>query len=278
MATRPQVVLLSAGLGSRLGQLTSILPKCLMPIRGNPLLEYWLSSVRQLVDPQVFINCHYRSNDVKKALLSVGQEINIEILNEDNLLGTAGTIKALAPQLNSDDVIVAHADNLTDINLDLLLRVHREVRPQDCWITMVTFIPRRPELCGTVLTDERGVATEFQEKSLTYKTNVSNAAVYVFSQEALSFISNCEGQDISTHIIPRLLRRTWTFHHEGIHRDIGTPQELFLSQFDCAPMQRVFSDDWHDEFQRHPIHGLIREYAAAILEGENVGGKYAKFQ
>ncbi|MCS5609948.1 MAG: sugar phosphate nucleotidyltransferase, partial [Candidatus Poribacteria bacterium] len=40
LAVKP--ILLAAGVGERLRPFTNLLPKCLMPINGVPLLEYWL--------------------------------------------------------------------------------------------------------------------------------------------------------------------------------------------------------------------------------------------
>jgi len=40
-----KALLLAAGLGTRLRPLTDFLPKCLAPIGGRPLLEYWLASL-----------------------------------------------------------------------------------------------------------------------------------------------------------------------------------------------------------------------------------------
>ncbi|WP_197470311.1 sugar phosphate nucleotidyltransferase, partial [Oleiphilus sp. HI0117] len=47
MNQRPDIraLLLSAGLGTRLRPLTNNWPKCLMPINGRPLLEYWLQTL-----------------------------------------------------------------------------------------------------------------------------------------------------------------------------------------------------------------------------------------
>ncbi|SVC67587.1 uncharacterized protein METZ01_LOCUS320441, partial [marine metagenome] len=57
-------VLLAAGLGERLRPFTDVLPKCLMPINGVPLLEYWLASIYKLGMQDVLVNVHYRSADV----------------------------------------------------------------------------------------------------------------------------------------------------------------------------------------------------------------------
>nr|HPJ97492.1 NTP transferase domain-containing protein [Syntrophales bacterium] len=38
-----RALLLAAGLGTRLQPLTRDIPKCLIPIDGRPLLEYWFA-------------------------------------------------------------------------------------------------------------------------------------------------------------------------------------------------------------------------------------------
>jgi len=60
-----KAVLLAAGLGTRLKPLKNIWPKCLMPIRDRPLLEYWLSILQKLGISNVLVNTHYLSEQVE---------------------------------------------------------------------------------------------------------------------------------------------------------------------------------------------------------------------
>ena len=54
-----KAILLSAGYGSRLAPLTIDMPKCLVPIKGFPLLGYWLDLLLPLHMDKVLINTHY---------------------------------------------------------------------------------------------------------------------------------------------------------------------------------------------------------------------------
>ena len=40
-----KAILLAGGLGTRLRPLTDTLPKCLVPIAGRPLLDYWVDAL-----------------------------------------------------------------------------------------------------------------------------------------------------------------------------------------------------------------------------------------
>lgn len=55
-----KAVILAAGTGSRLRPLTDERPKCLVPLRGKPLLEYQLDSLRQLQLDKIAIVSGYK--------------------------------------------------------------------------------------------------------------------------------------------------------------------------------------------------------------------------
>ena len=54
-----RALLLAAGLGTRLRPLTERVPKCLVPIRGKPLLAYWLDLLLPSGIDKVLVNTHY---------------------------------------------------------------------------------------------------------------------------------------------------------------------------------------------------------------------------
>jgi mannose-1-phosphate guanylyltransferase len=57
--------LLAAGLGTRLKPITNEIPKCLVPINGKPLLEWWIELLERHNINEVLINLHHFPDKVK---------------------------------------------------------------------------------------------------------------------------------------------------------------------------------------------------------------------
>ena len=87
-----RALLLAAGLGTRLRPITDVIPKCLVPIHGKPLLGYWFDLLAPSCIDKIFINTHYLEDQVFEFLESVVSNKEIILLREPQLMGTGGTI------------------------------------------------------------------------------------------------------------------------------------------------------------------------------------------
>ena len=112
-----RALLLAAGLGTRLRPLTLTVPKCLVPIHGKPLLDYWLDHVFAAGIDRVLINTHWLADAVERHVAASPWRDRIDLVQEDELLGTAGTVAANRDWLGNDPFLLAHADNLTDFDV-----------------------------------------------------------------------------------------------------------------------------------------------------------------
>ena len=65
-----RALLLAAGLGTRLRPLTDTTPKCLVPIKGKPLLDIWCEALLAAGVTKLLINLHYKSEQVQQHLES----------------------------------------------------------------------------------------------------------------------------------------------------------------------------------------------------------------
>src|SRR5579864_2584802 len=87
--------LLAAGHGTRLRPLTDHIPKCLVPIRGIPMLAIWLASCKKLGITDVLINLHAHADVVRTFLRELeDRNVSVQVAEEKQLLGSAGTLRA----------------------------------------------------------------------------------------------------------------------------------------------------------------------------------------
>lgn len=216
-------VLLAAGEGTRLRPITEKIPKCMVPIGGQPLIGLWLKKCRMAGFSPVIVNTHYLAGQAADCVASLDPEASIS--HEDKLLGTGGTLLAHKDILRNGTFFVAHADNLSFFRMDEFIAAHKS-RPEGCLMTMLLFRTPTPETCGIVEIDQAGVAQKFHEKVPGIKSNLANGAVYLMEPEVLSILESCANPnpDISLDLIPLCLGRVFTFDKVDYHLDIGTPE------------------------------------------------------
>ena len=232
-----RALLLAAGLGSRLRPITNTVPKCLVTVLGRPLLDYWLELLFLGSVSRVLINTHYLPQPVRDFVAASPYYAKIDLVHEEQLLGTAGTVLKNRDYFGRDSFIVAHADNLTLFNVGSFIKSH-ERRPAGTVMTMMTFVTDTPSSCGIVHCDAAGIVKTFHEKVPNPPGNVANAAVYIFEPDVIDFIEALGKPvvDLSTEVIPFYLGRIATFHNARYHRDIGTPESLQFAEREMAEL------------------------------------------
>jgi len=228
-----RALLLAAGLGTRLRPLTDHVPKCLVPVRGKPLLGYWFDLLLGNGIERVLVNTHHLADQVRHFVEASPWHGRIELLHEETLLGTGGTVLRAGAFFRNQAFLVAHADNLSRFDVAAFLRRHAE-RPAGAAITMMTFDTDAPRTCGIVTEDAQGIVTGFFEKVAHPPGNRANGAVYLFEPSVLDFLAGLPGPfiDLSTQVIPHFLGRMCAFHNADYHRDIGNPESLRLAELE----------------------------------------------
>ncbi len=224
---------MAAGLGTRLRPYTEHWPKCLMPIQGRPLLEYWLSMLHCSGLNQILVNLHSHADIVRSFVNDSPFKDSIHTVYEEKLLGTAGTLRANLEFFKDHTVLLIHADNLCCCDFQRYIDFHQNSRPSETVMSMMTFEAQNPENCGIVELNVKGVVQNFYEKVQNPPGNLANAAVYLIEPEVIEWISeNPKVDDFSTEVLPHFLKKIATWKNDGVLRDIGTPEMLVAAQTD----------------------------------------------
>lgn len=220
--------LLAAGIGSRLRPITDTVPKCMVPIDGQPLLDIWLDAFDQAGIDEVLINLHYLPDIVRQHVEQRACGPAIQLVFEPELLGSAGTLLANREWVAEEEFFLAcNADNLTDFHLRSLVDVHRgggEVA------TLTVFHSEDPSAGGVVEVDSSGTIAGFAEKPAEPVSDLVNAGIYAFSPQVLDDLDGTFPCDIGYHLLPKLVGRAKAIPVPGYFRDLGTVDAYRLAQ------------------------------------------------
>ena len=215
--------LLAAGLGTRLRPITNEIPKCLVPINGKPLLEWWIKLFEKHDIKKVLINLHYLAEQVEEFINNYDTDIEFELFFEEQLLGSAGTIKANKSFIrNEERFLIAYADNLTNFNITNFVNFHDS---HTLPFSISLFRTDTPNMKGIVELDDENTVISFEEKPDKPKSNLANAGIYIAEPEIVKLIDK-EKSDIGYDLLPKLIGMMKGYIDDYYLLDIGTHQHL----------------------------------------------------
>ena len=219
-------LLLAGGKGIRLQPLSDTIPKCLVPVGGRPLVDFWVDALAGAGVKQVRINTHAHAEAVRAYIAEVNAagRLNLVESYEPTLLGSAGTVTANADLANdAGDIVIVYADNLSDIDIGPLIRFHRDHGDP---VTMALFRASNPRACGIAELDSESRITAFVEKPEQPKSDLTDAGVYVVKAAAYREIAAMGADDLGFDVLPRFVGRMRGWVWGGYHQNISTHEAL----------------------------------------------------
>jgi mannose-1-phosphate guanylyltransferase len=220
--------LLAAGNGTRLRPLTDTVPKCLLPIRGVPLLEIWLETCRRAGITEVLINLHAHAGLVRQYLRKNTGGIRVRISEEPQLLGSAGTLRVNQRWVATDSYFwILYADVLNCVDLRAMQKLHVTRRPA---ATLGVYRVPDPSRCGIVDVAEDGTINQFVEKPQRPSSNLAFSGLMIAGSELLQELPDQMPSDIGFDVLPRLIGRMIAFQIKDYLVDIGTMDNYLTAQ------------------------------------------------
>lgn len=224
--------LLAAGEGMRLRPISLHTPKCLVPVGGRPLIEYWFDLFEKYGIDEILINTSYLDEKVKNYLNGHSRELKIRlrVTFEENLLGSGGTIKKNWDFVKDEDLFfIFYADNLTNINLRKMYEFH--ILKEKNFTLALSRVPN-PMECGIVEIDANSTMLSFVEKPKNPASNLAFAGVMLSSNMLSHFFPNREVFDLGHDMLPLLAGRASGYIIGDYLLDIGTPEKLKQAEMD----------------------------------------------
>lgn len=118
-------MILAAGFGTRLGELTKETPKALLEYKGKLLIEYQIEKLVKCGADEIVVNTHHNSEKIFRHFDNNNYGIRISVLKEEEILGTGGGIINAGKILNqSETSVIINTDIVTNFDLQELIEHH----------------------------------------------------------------------------------------------------------------------------------------------------------
>ena len=225
-----KAMVLAAGLGTRLRPLTYEIPKPMVPVLDRPVMAHILELLERHDFGKVIANLHYFPDTIRDYF---GERVSYRY--EEELLGTAGGVRACAEFFGGEPFLVISGDALTDVDLTALIERHRSAG--GIATLAVKKVPDTREY-GVVVHDHSGRITGFQEKPEPEDalSDLGNCGIYVFSPEIFEHFPERPFADWAQDVFPALLEREVPFYIHEVREywnDVGSLGELRQGTFDA---------------------------------------------
>lgn len=247
-----KAMILAAGLGTRLGELSRTHPKALAEVNGKTLLQITLARLRWVGVEEVVINVHHFADQIEDYLTRKANfGMKIHLSHEAELLDTGGGLRRAARLLlgetdaptagddknNGGEPILLHnVDVVSAINLRALIVAHQNsgalatLAVQRRESSRLLLFDHNYELCGRV---QRGQAEELAREALAIDS-FAFCGIHALSPRLLRLLAAEPRQENEAFpLIPEYLRlaaqgeRISAFQANGVYwRDLGTPESL----------------------------------------------------
>lgn len=223
-------MVLCAGFGTRLGDLTREIPKPMLDLNGQPILAYLLAHLREQDFREVAVNLHFLPQIIRN-YFGDGSKLgmNITYSDEEKLLGTAGGIKKMENFLAAGDpFLVQYGDVLTDQDFGAMLEFHRR-----CRALATLLLHQRAKSNSMVTLDAEGRIIGFLERPTEalrrgIESQWVNSGICLCAPEIFAAIPAGAALDLPRDIFPKLIGsgRIFGFGLTGYRCAIDSPQRL----------------------------------------------------
>jgi len=213
-------IILAGGLGTRLREAVSHLPKVLASINGRPFLDILIEQIqRSGVIQKIVLAVGYKS----EAIIDYYRKAPFEFSIEEQPLGTGGAAAKAVERTKSSQVFVFNGDSFFACPLKEMAAAHRGKLTLACANVADTSAFGRVEL------DQNNRVQQFCEKGMG-GLGLINGGIYLFDREVFD-AAFPQSFSLEKQLLPQLIAKGITgFVSDGFFIDIGTKESYARAQ------------------------------------------------
>ena len=243
-----KAMVFAAGYGSRLGELTKNIPKCLVEAGGKTMLQHVLERLARGGVTDVVINLYHLGDKIKLHLKEHENfGLNITLSEEANLLGTGGGLKNVEEYFKGEESFIVHnSDVYSDLDIADLVKFHRENKP------LATLAMMDRETDRYLLFDEKNNLSGWENVregtgetfgGATAMTSLAFSGIQILSNEIFNYFREDTGQFSTMRGFMRAARegqKIMAYRMDKFYWiDMGTPERLSELQALLTPAVKL---------------------------------------
>ncbi len=230
-------VVLAGGKGTRLRPYTISIPKPLVPLGEEPIIEILLRQLEASGIRRVHLALGHLANLIKAYFDQIGSQRSIEIIHafERQPLGTIGPLKQITGL--GQTILVLNGDVLTTLPFANLLATHRR---HGCIATLAVHKREVQMDYGVVeVTPQARIVGHREKPSLAVTVGMG---VYVFDRAVLDFIPGDRKFDIPDliRVLLEAGQEIAAYESDDYWMDIGRPDDYELAHRDYTAAPERF--------------------------------------
>jgi dTDP-glucose pyrophosphorylase len=216
------VLIMAGGLGKRLGSRTQDTPKPLLPLAGEPILAHIINDLLRHGINRFLISAYYLSDQIKRFADELSMGARIEVLVEEEPLGTAGALGLIGNDVTGP-LLVVNGDIVTRADFSAM-SLHHQLHKRDLTIGAARYEFEIPY--GVLEHRDDGSVIKIREKP-QHVSHVSGG-IYILEPSIYRMISTPKPLDMPV-LIERAIADEMKVGIFPIHEywlDMGRPDDL----------------------------------------------------
>lgn len=231
-----KILLLAAGFGTRLKDLTKNTPKPLVALGNKKIIDAAIWQIKQTGVKDVIVNLHYLGDQISSYLGDGSQHgLKISYSQENPILDTGGAIKKIFSQFGSSDLLVYNCDAVFGADLNLQSFISSFYQAPNNPIAKMLLRPE-DKISDIGINSENKVVRVL--KASIANANESQAlrfcGIHLFSKQTENYLKNLPEVFSSTTVLyPQLLHAKEEILaqiYQGFWCDCGSLESLKLAQ------------------------------------------------
>lgn len=229
-----KAMILAAGYGTRLGEITQAKPKILVDLGGITLLEWILIKLKVSGFDDIIMNIHHMADMVEEEGIKIAKRVGVRLSFSDEreeLLDTGGGLYKAREFFDNEPFLLYNGDVVTDLDLRKIYSYHLRKGAS------ATIATRERQGNRFFLVDQTGTVRGWTNRQSNIDivtvdepielTEIASMAISVFNTQVFDIMQ--EGKYTMTSVILELAGKelVTTFRYDsGYWIDIGSPRKL----------------------------------------------------